>query len=80
MHSEWYRIFVKERRVALGAMISVIGFVSLLRMVSVVALADKVAAIALIPSVIASLVSSYMNAILYYDHYLPSTRPARSRR
>lgn len=74
-HYEWYRVFVKERRIALGAIIGMIGTISLLRMTVVVASIDKLAGLALIPMLIAEVVTWYMNTILYFDHYLPSVRP-----
>jgi tryptophan-rich sensory protein len=74
-HSEWYRVFVRERRIALGAVISMIGLWAFLRMVVVMTLIDKWAGLALIPMLIAEVVTWYMNTILYFDHYLPSIRP-----
>jgi len=79
VHNEWYRIFVKERRVALGAIISLVGLLALVKMMHAVAVVDRLVALALMPALIASVVTSYMNAILYSDHYLPSA-PARSSR
>jgi tryptophan-rich sensory protein len=74
-HYEWYRVFVKERRIALGAVICMVGLVALLRMNVMVASIDKLAGLALIPMLIAEVVTWYMNTILYFDHYLPSARP-----
>ncbi|KAG7342639.1 hypothetical protein IV203_020583 [Nitzschia inconspicua] len=79
-HYEWYRVFVKERRIALGAVIGMIGLVSLLRLNVVVASIDKGAGLALIPMLIAEVVTWYMNTILYFDHYLPSAQPPRKKR
>ncbi|KAL3911388.1 MAG: hypothetical protein SGILL_007300 [Bacillariaceae sp.] len=80
IHNEWYRVFVKERRVALGAIISLIELLALLRMVVVVTLVDRLAGLALIPVLIAVIVTWYMNTILYFDHYLPSARPASKKK
>jgi tryptophan-rich sensory protein len=78
LHCEWYRIFVKERRVALGAVVSFVALLSLLGIIHTVAVVDGVAAVALIPTLIASLVSGWMNVVLYYDHYLPSSHSSSS--
>ena len=80
IHNEWYRVFVKERRVALGAVISLIELLAVLRTVMVAAWIDKLTGLALIPVLIAQVVTWYMNTILYFDHYLPSARPPSDKR
>jgi tryptophan-rich sensory protein len=79
-HNEWYRVFVKERRVALGAIISMIELLVLLRMMLVATWVDKLASLALIPVLIAQVVTWYMNTILYFDHYLPTARSVPAKR
>jgi len=67
MYSEWYRVFVKERRIVLGAGISIIGLMSFLWSIYTVANVDRIAAFLLIPTLIARLVSGWMNILLYYN-------------
>jgi len=67
VYSEWYRVFVKERRIVLGAGISIIGLMSFLWSIYSVANVDRIAAFLLIPALIARLVSGWMNILLYYN-------------
>jgi len=53
VYSEWYRVFVKERRIVLGAGISIIGLMSFLWSIYSVANVDRIAAFLLIPALIA---------------------------
>ncbi|MGK3761978.1 MAG: tryptophan-rich sensory protein [Bacillariaceae sp.] len=74
LYSEWYRVFVKERRIVLGAGISVVGLMCLLWSINSVANVDSIAAFLMIPTLIARLVSGWMNILLYYNRCI-SPRP-----
>lgn len=74
LYGEWKRVFVTERRVALGAFFSTVSLTALLWMVYSVAMVEGITALVLIPAVIARLVSTWMNILLYYDRRgLPSS-------
>lgn len=74
LHGEWKRVFVTERRVALGAFVSTLCLTALLWTVYSVAMVDRITALLLIPTAIARLVSTWMNIFLYYDRCgLPSS-------
>jgi tryptophan-rich sensory protein len=73
LYGEWKRVFVTERRVALGAFVSTLSLTALLWTIYSVAMVDGITALLLIPTVIARLVSTWMNILLYYDRCgLPS--------
>ena len=72
LYSEWYRVFVKERRIVLGAGISVVGLMCLLWSINSVANVDRIAAFLMIPTLIARLVSGWMNILLYYNRCITS--------
>ena len=67
LYSEWHRVFVQEQRVALGAGVSVIGLLALLWSIYAVSNVDRIAALALVPNLMARLVSGWMNILLYYN-------------
>uniref|UniRef100_A0A6U9Y6B9 Uncharacterized protein n=1 Tax=Pseudo-nitzschia australis TaxID=44445 RepID=A0A6U9Y6B9_9STRA len=69
LYSEWHRVFVQERRIALGACVSAIGLLALLWSIYEVAIVDRTAAIALVPIVMARLVSGWINFLLYYNRW-----------
>ncbi len=68
LHSEWHRVFVQERRVALGASISVLGLLALLWSMYSVAIVDSVAAMALFPILMARMVGTWINVLMGYNH------------
>lgn len=68
LYSEWHRVFVQERRVALGAGISMAGLLALLWSVYSVATVDSIAAMALFPIVMARMVGTWINILMSYNH------------
>ena len=67
LYSEWERVFVQERRVALGAGVSVIGLLALVWSIYSVSTVDPVAAMAMVPILMARLVSTWINILLSYN-------------
>jgi hypothetical protein len=67
LHSEWHRVFVQERRVALGAGISVIGLLALMWSMYSVSTVDRIATIAMIPVLMAQMISTWINILLTYN-------------
>ena len=68
LHSEWHRVFVQERRVALGASISAAGLLALLWSMYSVATVDTVAGMALFPVLMARMVGTWINVLMSYNH------------
>lgn len=69
-HCEWLRVFVRERRVALGAVLSLLDLIAFLSMMIPVLVVDGTAGVVLlVPPLIARLVSGWMNLLLYYNRW-----------
>jgi tryptophan-rich sensory protein len=64
LYEEWFRILFKERRVALGAVVSVLSFLATARLVQSIFTVDGVAGVLLTPAILASLVAGWMNVVL----------------
>jgi tryptophan-rich sensory protein len=64
LYEEWFRILFKERRVALGAVVSVLSFLAKVRLVHSTFTVDGVAGVLLTPAILASLVAGWMNVVL----------------
>jgi tryptophan-rich sensory protein len=74
LYEEWHRVFLQEKRVALGAVVQVVSFLALLNLVYVITMVDGVAGILLTPALLASLVSGWMNIVLYNERLLVQTK------
>ncbi len=68
LYSEWHRVFLQERRVELGAGISVIGLFALMWSIYSVSTIDYVAAIALLPTLMARMVNTWISILLACNH------------
>jgi tryptophan-rich sensory protein len=76
IHSEWLRVFVHERRIALGAVFSIVDLVAYIAvMIPIVAVSGPIGALLLFPPLIARLVSGWMNFLLYHDRYFGGPVP-----
>lgn len=64
---EWTRVFVGEKRVGLGIIVSLSYFVSLLQMFGTAFKLDGGAAAMLIPSLLGSLLSTLMNSAIFWN-------------
>jgi tryptophan-rich sensory protein len=64
LYEEWFRILFKERRVALGAVVSVLSFLATARLVHSTFTVDGVAGVLFTPAILASLVAGWMNVVL----------------
>mmetsp|Transcript_63582 Transcript_63582/g.129549 ORF Transcript_63582/g.129549 Transcript_63582/m.129549 type:complete len:610 (+) Transcript_63582:73-1902(+) len=69
LYNEWHRVFARERRVALGASVSVIALVAQIWMIHSVSIVDRIAAVALVPTLVARIISSWMNIVLYKKRF-----------
>eukprot|EP00531_Pseudo-nitzschia_arenysensis_P018573 CAMPEP_0116134130 /NCGR_PEP_ID=MMETSP0329-20121206/10483_1 /TAXON_ID=697910 /ORGANISM="Pseudo-nitzschia arenysensis, Strain B593" /LENGTH=597 /DNA_ID=CAMNT_0003628823 /DNA_START=58 /DNA_END=1848 /DNA_ORIENTATION=+ len=59
LYSEWHRVFLQERRVALGAGVSLVGLLALLWSMYTVSTVDSIAALAMAPTLMARMVSTW---------------------
>jgi tryptophan-rich sensory protein len=74
LYEEWYRLFLKEKRVTLAAVVYGIFFVSLANLIYNAALVDGIAGLLLVPAKLASLVTGWMNIVLYNERVVSSSR------
>ena len=77
LYEEWNRVFLKEKRVALGAVVHIVLFLALLNLVFVITVVDGVAAVLMTPTVLACLVSSWMNILLFKERLLLQKKSSR---
>jgi tryptophan-rich sensory protein len=70
VHGEWYRVFFQEKRVALGVAVHAISFLALVTLIHATFSVDGVAGVLLTPALLASLVSGWMNILLYNERWL----------
>jgi tryptophan-rich sensory protein len=75
LYEEWHRVFLQEKRVALGVVVQVVSFLALLNLVYVISMVDGVAGVLLTPALLASLVSGWMNIVLYNERALVQKKP-----
>jgi tryptophan-rich sensory protein len=72
LYEEWYRVFLREKRVVLGAVVSGVSFLAILNLVVAAFEVDGVAGFMLTPALLASLVSGWMNMVLYNERLVAS--------
>lgn len=64
---EWRRVLMQEGRVGLGASVIALAFVATSFLFVTVALVDPLAAVMLLPSLLATFASAWMNFFIYWD-------------
>jgi tryptophan-rich sensory protein len=69
LHAEWYRVLVKEKRVALGVFLHALSTMATLSFFWAAVLADGVAGVLIVPSLLASIISGWMNLLLYWERH-----------
>jgi tryptophan-rich sensory protein len=79
LYDEWYRILMKEKRVALAAVMNVFCFLSTLCLFYTAMLADGLAPVLILPPLLASMFSGWMNIVLYWER-LVERQQGRGRR
>jgi tryptophan-rich sensory protein len=79
LYDEWYRILMKEKRVALAAVMHVLCFLSTLYLFYTAMLADGLAPVLIFPALLASMFSGWMNIVLYWER-LVERQQRRGRR
>jgi tryptophan-rich sensory protein len=79
LYDEWYRILMKEKRVALAAVMHASCFLSTLYLFYTAMLADGLAPVLIFPALLASMFSGWMNIVLYWER-LVERQQRRGRR
>jgi tryptophan-rich sensory protein len=74
MYEEWYRLLFRERRVVLGAVLSVLSFLATAKFVHDAAKVDRLAIVMVFPALVAGLVSCWMNVLLVNERVLASKK------
>jgi tryptophan-rich sensory protein len=73
LYEEWYRVFLKEKRVALAAAVHGVFLLSLANLIYNAALVDGIAGLLLVPAKLASLVTGWMNIVLYNERVVSNS-------
>ena len=68
---EWHRVLMDERRVGLGVVSIVTGFIAACFLFVTVTLADNVSAVLMVPSLLATFASSWMNLFVFWERRRP---------
>ena len=79
LYEEWYRVFLKEKRVTLALAVHGIYFLAILNLIYNVASVDGIAGLLLIATKVASLVSAYMTFVIYKERVVSSTQSLRAK-
>jgi len=66
---EWYRVFFREKRVGLGIFVAVVYYLSMLNLLVSSAMINGKATLLMIPSLLAIIVSAWMNIALFWNRY-----------
>jgi tryptophan-rich sensory protein len=66
---EWQRVFLREKRVGLGICLAIAYALSMVPLLVNSAMLNRKVTIFMIPSMIAIIVSGWMNMVIYYNRY-----------
>ena len=64
---EWHRVLMEEKRVGLGVIAISLSFIATSFLFVTVALLDAVSAVLILPSLLATFASAWMNLFVYWD-------------
>ena len=64
---EWYRVFVKEKRVGLGICVAGLYYLAMINLLVTSAMINGPATVLMIPSLIAIIVSGWMNVVIFWN-------------
>jgi hypothetical protein len=64
---EWHRVLMEEKRVGLGVSAISLSFIATSFLFVTVALLDAVSAVLILPSLLATFASAWMNLFVYWD-------------
>ena len=77
LYEEWFRVFLEERRAALGATVGLASLLATTYFIYVTAAIDRVAVGLLLPFGLASVIATWMNFVLCGREFAPTKRPKR---
>lgn len=66
---EWYRVFFREKRLGLGIFVAVVYYFSMLSFLVSSAMINGRATLWMVPSLVAIIVSAWMNIVLFWNRY-----------
>lgn len=66
---EWQRVFLREKRVGLGIFLAVAYALSMIPLLISSAMLNRKMTLLMVPSMIAIIVSGWMNIVIYYNRY-----------
>lgn len=79
VYEEWFRVFLKERRVDLGVVMSTASLLATTYFIYATADIDTVAALLLLPFALASVIATWVNFVLCGKDFEPTKRTQRPR-
>ncbi|KAL3942510.1 MAG: hypothetical protein SGBAC_003322 [Bacillariaceae sp.] len=79
VYEEWFRVFLKERRVDLGVVMSTASLLATTYFIYATASIDQLAAFMLLPFGLATVIATWVNFVLCGKDFEPTKRPTRPR-
>ena len=79
LSDEWVRVFLRERRVGLGIVVGVAYYFAMLSLLVTSAMINGKATVLMVPSLIANIISTWMNVVIFWNRY-ETKRNARKNR
>lgn len=69
---EWYRVFIRERRVGLGIAVGIVYYFAMLSMLVSSAMINGKATILMLPSLLGIIVTIWMNVVIWWNRFTAS--------
>lgn len=69
---EWYRVFIRERRVGLGIAVGIVYYFAMLSMLVSSAMINGKATIFMLPSLLGIIVTIWMNVVIWWNRFTAS--------
>jgi tryptophan-rich sensory protein len=69
LSDEWYRVFIREKRVGLGIAVMVVYYFAMLSLLVSCAMLNGKATLLMVPSFVAIIVSGWMNIVIFWNRY-----------
>ena len=79
LSDEWYRVFVREKRIGLGIGVAVAYYFAMLSLLVSSAMINGSATILMVPSLIAIIISTWMNVVIFWNRRLTRREMQRAR-
>ena len=69
LSDEWCRVFIKEKRLGLGVCVAIAYSASMFSLIKTCVGMNGTASLLLLPSLLALIVSTWLNLVLYFNRY-----------